>query len=1049
MFRHSFARRLLLGLTATLGTLASAQNKMDPACIVGGSLATAPPQYSYNGAKVLFSCPKGATSNAPVNGFRVYDSQKGTCLDMVTLQNGMTLGATFTADAKGVYYGALVGSVYTVWRHDLAARTERNLHIKESGPITQLCASRDGKLLAYFVGGTAGGTVNIFNLSTDKVVGSFAAKTASLGFTPDSSKVVVSGPAVYDLTGQKLAGLANGFNPVAISPDGSSLFMAVSTGSQIRSYNSTTLATNWTRTLPAGFNADNPTVSSDGKCLLFAGGKPGLWLVQEFLAATGAPLHGEVTVPLDSDTKGDVPWIATNPVANQVVIGPGGVNPHAEAWAFDSAAGTGSPIATLFETSYSGPYSTCQSYGLGLETFASLASYVDSPATAVLEDPTGNEVERLPANAVKSPIGNFYYAIDSSGISLYDYTKQAVTMRNPITGILKAGWSAEDTMVWILRGGPGKYEIDTLSAITANSNTMREQVLWTTKEEVKDVYLRFNVLAVLLGEGAGSSVYVRNTNSTSGMFSMTLNPDSVNSQGIQHIVGRKYGGDDDSYIALSEVTGTTYPFSNVCRVFRVDHDGCTQIGRLTYPMTGWKNDPFGAVICPDDLSIAMYNLASNGNGIDPLLGSSLRFYRLSDGLLLKDYENQFTPAIDATYATFTPLHIFASTFPYSAGAQGAIVAVPTPSQILGITSDTGPVYGGVSSAVSVSMSKLGEAGVLRLSSSAKCVVPPASYSMPFHTSLVRIPMATHGVDGVTNATISATYYGLTLSTIQTVMPADSLTATLSSSSVRAGTTVTGTVQLNAQAGPSGVVLKLVSNNACAKLNTTQVTIPANATKATFTIQTTNPAADTAVQITASAPNFTGAANLTVKTIVPSRVTFNRATIKGGSPLTLTVLLPAAAPAPGVNYALTSDTSALNPPKTILIPTGSTSASFQIPTNPVLANTVAPLHLSSGGVVVASASSTVLPPVVKTVTPSVTTATGATTATATVLLDGPAPTGYAITASSNNKAVTVPATTTFTAGKLSMDVKLTIAAVTAKTVVTVTVAGRAFQITLLP
>jgi len=1048
MFRHSFARRLLLGLTATLGTLASAQNKMDPAWIVGGSLATAPPQYSYNGAKVLFSNPKGVTSKTPVNGFRVYDSQKGTCLDMLTLQNGAALGATFTSDAKGVYYGALVGSIYTVWRHDLAARTERNLHIKESGPITQLCASPDGKLLAYYVAGTTGGTVNIFNLSTDKVVASFAAKTASLGFTANSSKVVVSGPAVYDLTGQKLAGLANGVNPVAISPDGASLFMAVSTGSQIRSYNSATLATNWTRTLPAGFNVDNPTVSSDGKCVLFAGGKPGFWLVQEFLATTGAPLHGEVTVPLDSDTKGDVPWIATNPVANQVVIGPGGLNPHAEAWTFDSTAGTGSPIATLFETSYSAPYSTFQSNGLGLETFASLASYVDSPATAVLEDPTGNEVERLPANAVKSPTGVFYYAIDSSGISLYDYTKQAVTMRNPITGILRAGWSAESTVIWILRGGPGKYEIDTLSAITANSNTMFEQVLWTTKEEVKDVYLRFNVLAVVLGEGAGSSVYVRNTNSTSGMFSVTLSPDSVNSQGIQHIVGHQYR-DEDSYIAISEVTGMTYPFSNVCRVYRVDQDGCTQLARLSYPMAGWKGDPYGAVISPDLLSIAMYNLASNGNGIDPLLGSSLRFYRLSDGLLLKDYENQFTPAIDPTYATFTPLNIYDSTLPYSAGAQGAIVAVPTPSQILGITSDTGPVYGGVTSAVSVSMSKLGEAGVLRLSSSAKCVVPPASYSMPFHTSLVRIPMATHGVDGVTNATISATYYGLTLSTIQTVMPADSLTATLSSSSVRAGTTVTGTVQLNAQAGPSGVVLKLVSNNACAKLNTTQVTIPANATKATFTIQTTNPAADTAVQITASAPNYTGAANLTVKTIVPSRVTFNRATIKGGSPLTLTVLLPAAAPTPGVTYTLTSDTSALTPPKTILIPTGSTSASFQIPTNPVLANTVAPLHLSTGGVVVASASSTVLPPVVKTVTPSVTTATGATTATATVVLDGPAPTGYVITASSNNKAISVPATTTFTAGKLSMDVKLTIAAVSTKTVVTVTVAGRAFLITLLP
>jgi|GEM_PF-3538435 len=1051
MFRHTPIIRFSLIAAVALGASQSAiaQKLVHPHWVVGGSLATAPPQYSYDGTKILFSNPKSANTIVPVNGFRVYDAQKGTCLDIVTLQNGTTLGATFTADAKGVFYGAVTGTAYTVWRHDLAAGTEKNIHIRESSPITQLCASPDGKVLAYY----AGSTVKIFDLTLDKVTGSFAAQTASLGFIANSSEIVVSGPGIYDLTGQKIVAANNGVNPVAISPDSSTLVTGFASGNLVKAFDAKTLAINWSKSLPVGYVATNPAFSSDGKAVLFASGASGSWLVQGVAASSGAPLHNHLTMPLTGDTSGDIPWIATSPTANQLTIGPGGVNPHAEVWQFDSALGSGSSLGTLFETSYSGvTLGGAVTRSNPYYAIAAKAAYSSNPITSILDAFTSAALLQLPPNAVVAPDGGHYFTIDPGGVTVHDLSNSQGARSASLLGIKKAGWDMEGVQLWLIRDLGGPFEVDIMDARGDSQGGLGSQSSFRYATEVKEVALSSvnSALAVLAGTDSASTVYTYHgqDNGVSEGYVLVgkVIPDATNTGEMHHIVLRNTGTTVDTLV-VSELAGA-FPFNHLCRLYTINYNSLTPLGRFSYPMKDW-NATFGSDILSSDV-VAMYDVSPKGNGIDPLIASSLRYYRLSDGYLLRDYENQFTPGMEEAFPmvrAFGPSGIV-----FSTGGQGALVSAPSDSWLESIYTYAGILPGGASTTGVLDIQlDTGDPTTVKLSSSSKSVTVPSSVT--YQNNQQGVPtfqITTRGVDSETTATLNATYEGITVTTPLIVQPASALTLTLSTGTVRAGSKVTGKVTLDALAGPSGVLVKLSSKvPTLATISPSVIRVAANTTTATFTITTRNPAANQTVEIDAAAPGYAGSANLTVNTLIPSRVAFDRGSVKGGTSVNLIVTLPVAAPTSGVKYTLVSESGALTPPTTVTIPAGSSSITIAVPTKPVLTSTAATVDVTSGGVTLAKATTTVLPPVIKSVTPSETTAQGAGTAYATVTLDGPAPAGFTVAASSNNAAITVPATTVIAAGHSTVQVKLTIAAVKVKTAVAVTVGSKTFTITLTP
>lgn len=87
---------------------------------------------------------------------------------------------------------------------------------------------------------------------------------------------------------------------------------------------------------------------------------------------------------------------------------------------------------------------------------------------------------------------------------------------------------------------------------------------------------------------------------------------------------------------------------------------------------------------------------------------------------------------------------------------------------------------------------------------------------------------------------------------------------LSSSSVRGGNSVTGTVRLTAAAPTGGAVVSLASSDTTVATVPSTVTVPAGATSATFTVSTRSVSSDRTVTISASYAGVTKTTTLTVK-----------------------------------------------------------------------------------------------------------------------------------------------------------------------------------------
>ena len=152
--------------------------------------------------------------------------------------------------------------------------------------------------------------------------------------------------------------------------------------------------------------------------------------------------------------------------------------------------------------------------------------------------------------------------------------------------------------------------------------------------------------------------------------------------------------------------------------------------------------------------------------------------------------------------------------------------------------------------------------------------------------------------------------------------------------VSGGLSATGTVGLTAAAPSGGSVVSLSSANPAATV-ATSVTVPPAATSANFTVSTTSVTSTTAGNISATYGGVTRSASLTITAPAPavlSSLTLNPSTVSGGSPSIGTVNLTIAAPAGGVVVALVSSngTRATVPP-TVLIPAGTSSATFNIVT----------------------------------------------------------------------------------------------------------------------
>ena len=258
-----------------------------------------------------------------------------------------------------------------------------------------------------------------------------------------------------------------------------------------------------------------------------------------------------------------------------------------------------------------------------------------------------------------------------------------------------------------------------------------------------------------------------------------------------------------------------------------------------------------------------------------------------------------------------------------------------------ISSAPSSVIGGSSSTGTVAVTAPAPPGglVVSLTTNNAAVQVPTTVSIAAGDTTATFPIATLRVSTPQSLTLSATLGNKTVSSGFVVGASVSVhMVSISPGTVTGGTNAVGTVTLSAVAPDGGTVISLNSTQPCAQVPAT-VTIPAGSSSTTFAITTSAVTANTPLSVLATlngqsknygmlicTPNFTG---LTIT---------GPTSVKGGSQITVTANLNGPAPLGGVVLTLSSNSPNASVPSTCTIPSGATSANFNVTTSEVAKTT---------------------------------------------------------------------------------------------------------------
>lgn len=209
----------------------------------------------------------------------------------------------------------------------------------------------------------------------------------------------------------------------------------------------------------------------------------------------------------------------------------------------------------------------------------------------------------------------------------------------------------------------------------------------------------------------------------------------------------------------------------------------------------------------------------------------------------------------------------------------------------------------------------------------------------------------HATFGSLAATVLATIAMIqcggssTPSTPSTTNPTVSSVA-LNATSVAAGTSSQGTVSLTAPATAGGMSVSLSSSNPAVATVQSPVTVPAGASSAAFTVTAMGTGTAT---ITASLNGATSQSPMLTVTpgAVLSSISLSAPSVVGGQQVNATVTLSGAAPASGAAVSV-SGGDPVTVPTSVMVPAGSTSATFTISTRAVGGTISATISASYGG-----------------------------------------------------------------------------------------------------
>lgn len=303
--------------------------------------------------------------------------------------------------------------------------------------------------------------------------------------------------------------------------------------------------------------------------------------------------------------------------------------------------------------------------------------------------------------------------------------------------------------------------------------------------------------------------------------------------------------------------------------------------------------------------------------------------------------------------------------------------------------------------------------------------PPGGYTLTLSssdTSIATVPASVTVGAGATTATFTVKAVGAAAANTPVTITASAGTgddrsaillvqpATLSSVSLTpptqvGGKNVVGKATLSGPAGTGGVTVTLTNANSAATVPAT-ATVLAGAASGTFTITTNAVTSNVTGLVSGKLGAVTKTANLTVTPPTISSMALAPASQTGGKVVVGKVTLTGAAGTGGVVVSLACANSAATVPASVTVLAGATTATFNITTVAVTANTTG-LISGTVGAVTKSLNLTVIPPALSKlalVPPSV---MGGSNSVATVTLTGKAAAAVVVNVSTSNSAVAQP------------------------------------------
>jgi len=869
--RRNVVRFLLLMLSALVPLLAAAQDTLAPRWTYYGSYGGVV-SYSNDGTKVL------ATSEY---GFSIYDA---TTEVMKTHEEWESFqGALFGFDAKDVYYVVGNGGTTRIYKYNIATKARTALAgISETKPIIEMVLSKDGKKLAYSTN-VSGSTykIHIYSLETSTMLAQFDHSWVwQMKFVDSDTKVLVSGPALYDLAGNVVRSTNTAIGErFDVSPDGNTII--TSGGSQIHAFTFSSFAPTWTYTSSRPVN--NLKVSRDGASVLFIVipfNNDSSWRISSLLISNGTLRNAsQVSSPISSD--GNPPTIAVSPLTDKVLLKAPATSLIQECKFLPATGGTNS--SKIFAQ-------------------GNVVAYPDdlpTPLRFTVSNLTGTPIKSL--SVADNNAGKTLSLIDTQEGTLLassSISKSHPTMHSPLGTSLF--WPDDRNKLEVRRwDGSGVYAamiVDPSFTYGYQKGWANEQLLWVNKGADRGIMqVRFDgtdlvkgrVIKGTFGIAAMTSdesrIAMRETttgavkvhNAVSGALIGTIPALSSNPiDRIQFVAGNR--------LVLHEYNATAQ--ENTLRMYDV-----TSTPVLLHKFTeSGPGDPFTTcgVVSPLGNYFAFGHTSYEGS--DSHAGGSINVYRVADGLAVRRWNNQFLGG--RISIEFSPDE-FVLTWVLDSGMLAAAV-IPTMPTSLSVSQTS--VVGANTVTGTIALNRVANQDTaVHVTSSSGAATVPSTVTVAAGQSTATFSITTSDVLAPTTATLSATLAGATVSATLSVTPSIWVTSlTPSGNDLSGNTTVDVTVQLS---GPATAGFSVpASSNAAAITVPSTVSFTEGATSAVVTLPVKKVTADKTVTVTI------GGQSLQIRLHAPSAavtsVTSSKTDVTGNDTIDITITLDSPAPA---------------------------------------------------------------------------------------------------------------------------------------------------------